>query len=473
MVLEKSEYLEQFFPKKRSLLPPKWEKFLLCLLTFSIIAVICVFSIIAIVMELRVDLGTVSANLDKFNVTLKLESALKNLTNNSISYEIKCPVNYVHSDNFISCAPLCNHWDYIYSDTALLIETIIILFFDITGVILGILTLISWPFVKSFWKFPQVTILFLVICLTLLASTLSIVDLPGFYCGFDVTNSYYDVLADFQPYLMGAGAIIYYLRIAIMFWTGFTLLNILLSTMDPSKFNPDGKVKNIIILVECIISFGIPLIFIITVLSSQINLFWNSFGYLPDYANTAYYMLGRIIPDYFTASSSLIFVALILTRLRFLSIDSRYLLGNPRKLSPLEIRLFIYCVVSSLVFYFFIVEVCLFLTLYEEEASLMYNYRACLSLNSPLIETHGNTTVYLNATSELLAPSDWNGGLECSGVKQYLDIYPPIWLTIYNICYRLIINAFFLIFILKTNLKIWVDWLKWAINKCLCFKKSK
>ena len=472
-VVGKTDYIEQFFPKKRSFLPPKWEKFLLCLVTFSIIALICVFSLGAISMELLVDLGTVAAQIKRSNITEKLESALMNLTNHSIIYEIKCPVNYVHSHNFISCAPACNHWDFVYNDTALLIETIIILLLDITGVLLGVLTLISWPFVKSIWKFPQVTILFLVICLTLLTSTLSIIDLPGFYCGFDVSNSYFDVIKDYQSYLMGAGVCIYYLRIAIMFWTSFTLFNILLSTMDPSRFNPNGKFKNIVILIEVTIAFGIPLIFIIAVLAAQIKLFWNAFGNLPDYANTAYYMLGRVIPDYFTASASLIFVALILTRLRFLSIDSKNLLGNTRKLSPLEIRLFIYCVVSSLVFYFFIIEVCLYLSLYETDANNMYNHRACITLNSPIIETRGNITTYRNASHELIPDSDWNGGMECEGLKPYLDQYQPIWLTIYNICYRVIVNAFFLIFILKTNLKIWIDWLKWIVNRCLCFKKSK
>ena len=470
--LEKSEYLNKFFPKKRSFLPPKWEKSILCLVTFSIIAVVCAFSIGAILMELLVDLGTVSGQIDRFNVTSKLETALNNLTNHSISYEIQCPEYYVHSHNFVFCSPTCNHWDFVYNTNSLLIETVIVLFFDVTGAILGILTLISWPFVKSFWKFPQVTILFLVISLTLLATTLSIVDLPGFYCGFDVSKSYFDVISEFQPFLMGAGAFIYYFRIAIMFWTGFTLFNILISTMDPSKFNPNGKVKNMIILVEVIIAFGVPLIFIIVVLAAQIKLFWNAFGNLVDYANTTYYMLGRIIPDYFTASASLIFVALILTRLKFLSIDRKNLLGNPRKLSPLEIRLFIYCVVSSLVFYFFIVEVCLYLSLHETDASNSYNNRGCLTLNSPFTVTYGNTSVHYNATYELMSVGDWNGGMECEGVKQYLDAYEPFWLTVYNICYRIIINAFFLIFILKTNLKIWIDWLKWLPGKCVFCKKN-
>ena len=467
------EYMDKFFPKKHSMLPAKWEKFILSLVTFSIIAFICVFSVGAIVMEVFVDLGTVSVQINRFNVTKELEFALNNLKNESIDYDIECPANYIYSQNSIICSPACNHWDFLDDNTALLFETVLILFIDMSGTLLGILTLVSWPFVKDFWKFPQVTILFLVICLTLLTLVFSIVDLPGFYCGFDYTRSFSDLTADYQPYLMGAGAAIHYLRIAIMFWTIFTLFNIFISTLNPSTFNPDGKVKNMLILVECIISFGVPLVYIIVVLSLQINLFWNAFGYLPDYANTAVYMLGRIIPDYFTADFSLIFVALILTRLRFMSIDNKNLLGNAKKLSPLEIRLIIYCVVSSLVFYFFIIEVSLYLSLYEADISNLYNYRACLTLNSPLIETYGNTTVSRNTTSELLAPSDWNGGLECEGVKPFIDTYPPIWLSIYNICYRLIVNFFFLIFILKTNFTIWARWCKWVQDKLSCFKKSK
>ena len=419
------------------------------------------------------DLGTVSVQISRYNVTTKLEFALKKLQNESIDYEIQCPVNYRYSANSIICSPACNHWDFLYDDTALLFETVLILFIDISGTLLGLLTLVSWPFVKDFWKFPQVTILFLVICLTLLTLVFSIVDMPGFYCGFDATKSFSDLTADFQPYLMGAGAALHYLRIAIMFWTIFALFNIFLCTLSPSTFNPKGNSKNVIITIEFFISFGVPLLYVICVLSLQINLFWNAFGYVPDYANTAVYMLGRIIPDYLTADFSLIFVALILTRLRFMSIDSKRLLGEAKKLSPLEIRLVVYCVVSSLVFYFFIIEVSLYLSLYQEDISNLYNYRACLTLNSPLVERDGETTIYRNATSELIPVSDWNGGMECEGVKPFIDTYPPIWLSIYNVCYRLIVNFFFLIFILKTNCTIWSRWCKWIQDKLLCLKRGK
>ena len=471
--MDTKEYMDKFFPKKRPMLPPKWEKFLLSLVTFSIIAFICVFSIGAIVMEVFVDLGTVSVQINRFNVTTVLESVLKNLKNESINYDIECPANYRYSQNSIICSPACNHWDFLFDDTALLIETILILFIDISGTLLGLLTLVSWPFVKDFWKFPQVTILFLVICLTLLTLVFSIVDIPGFYCGFDYTKSFSDLTADYQRYLMGAGAALHYLRIAIMFWTIFALFNIFLCTLNPATFNPNGKFKNILIIIEAIISFGVPMVYVTVVLSLQINLFWNAFGYLPDYANTVVYMLGRIIPDYLTADFSLIFVALILTRLRFMSIDNKKLLGEGKKLSPLEIRLVIYCVVSSIVFYFFIIEVSLYLSLYEEDISNLYNYRACVTLNSPMTQTRGNETRYYNTTSQLIPVSDWNGGMECEGVKPFIDSYPPIWLSVYNVCYRLIINFFFLIFILKTNFTIWARWCKLIQDKLLCFKKKK
>ena len=401
-------------------------------------------------------------------MTNELVKSLNNLTNSSVVYEIKCPTNFIHSDSSILCSPACNHLDYVFNDTALLVETILLLLIDITGAILGILTLITWPFVKSFWKFPQVTILFLVICLTLLISLLILIDIPGFYCGFDPSNSYDDLFSSFQPQLMSAGAIIYFLRISIMFWTLFTLLNIFLSTLGPSVFNPRDKGKNILVAIEIVIAFGVPTLFVITTLSLQINLFWNAFGAFPDYANTAVYMLGRIIPDYLTAVFSLVLVILILTRLRFMSINTKSILGDSRKLTPLEIRLIIYSVVSSLVFYFFIVEVLQFLTLYEEEASQLYNFRACVTLKSPIVEKYGNVSVYHNATYQLIPDTVWNNGEVCEDIKPFLERYPPIWLTIYNICYRLIVNAFFLIFILKSNVLVWVGWLK-----CACFRKSK
>ncbi|KAI6658537.1 hypothetical protein LOD99_15337 [Oopsacas minuta] len=472
---ESSKYLEDFFPRKRSLLAPKWEKFILCLFSFSLIAFIIVFSASAIILELIVDIFTTTAELNSFNVTLELVESLTNLTNSSIDYEIKCPVNYIHSENSMFCSPACNHPDLIFSDTALLIDTIIILFIDISGAILGIFTLITWPFVKSFWKFPQITILFLVICLTLLTCIFVVIDLPGVFCGFDVTQSFDDQFVEFQPNLMAAGALIHYLRIAVMFWTLFTLLNIYLSTLGPSTFDPQGRVKNVLVIIEIVISFGVPLLFVITVLASQVKLFWDAFGSFPDYTHTAAYVIGRIIPDYFTATFSLIFIILILTRLRFMSIDSKHLLGKGRKLSPLEIRLIIYCIISSLVFYFFIVESAQFFTLYEEEFSQIYNSRACVTLSSPLIEKRGNISFYHNATSDLIPAATWKNGTICDEIKPYIDKYPPIWLSVYNICYRLIINSFFLIFILKTNLLIWVGWGKWIWNKCLCCfcKKGK
>ena len=470
---DKSLYLEQFKRRNKSLLSPKCEKTLLVVFLVCLISFICVFSFGAITMEVFVDLGTVSVQIVKFNVTKSLENALNNLTNNSVSYHVHCPENYIYSDNALICSPACNHWDYLYDDVALLFETIIVQFLDITGLLLGLFTLSTWPFVKSFWKFPQVTILFLVISLTMLTVIFSIVDIPGFYCSFDYTQSFHDVFVNHQANLMGAGAVIHYLRIAIMFWTIFTLLNIFLSTLNPSMFNPSNRMKSVIILIEFIIAFGVPSIYIAVTLGLQIKLFWNFFGYLPDYANTAVYMLGRIIPDYFSAVFSLIFVSLILVRLRFISIDSKSILGNGRKLSPLEIRLVIYSFISSIVFYFFLIEVCLYLALYTEDISNLYNYRACLALKSPITETRGNSSTYHNATYELIPVARWNGGLECEGMKTYIDAYPPIWLSIYNICYRLTINTFFLISILKTNILIWVGWAKWLLNFFLCLKNKK
>ena len=469
----KSLYLEQMRPNTKSLLSPKTEKTLLSVFLVCLISFICVFSMGAITMEVFVDLGTVSVQIIKFNVTESLEIALNNLTNSSISYQVHCPDNYIYSDSAIICSPACNHWDYLFDDVALFFETAIILFLDITGLLLGLFTLSTWPFVKSFWKFPQVTILFLVICLTLLTVVFTIVDIPGFYCNFDYTQSFHDVFTKHQANLMGAGAVIHYLRIAIMFWTIFTLLNVFLSTLNPSMFNPSNRMKNVILLVEFIIAFGVPSIYISVTLGLQIKLFWNFFGYLPDYANTAVYMLGRIVPDYFSAVFSLIFVSLILTRLRFISIDSKSVLGSGRKLTPLEIRLVIYSFISSIVFYFFLIEVCLYLALYTEDISNLYNHRACLTLKSPITETHGNHTTYRNATYELIPVARWNGGLECEGTKTYIDAYPPIWLSIYNICYRLTINTFFLISILKINIMIWVGWAKWLLNCLLCVKNSK
>ena len=247
MNLQSEKHLEEFFPKKRSFLSPKWEKFILLTFSFLLITIVCVFSVIAIISELLVDLGIKTAEIVGFNVTDELVKSLNNLTNSSAVYEIKCPSNFIHSESSILCSPACNHFDYVFSDTALLIDTIIILIIDITGAILGILTLITWPFVKSFWKFPQVTILFLVICLTLLISFFIIVDIPGFYCGFDPSYSFADLFSNFQPQLMSAGAIIHFLRISIMFWTFFTLLNIFLSTLGPSIFNPRAKGKNILV----------------------------------------------------------------------------------------------------------------------------------------------------------------------------------------------------------------------------------
>ena len=468
MNLQSEKQLEEFFPKKRSFLSPKWEKFILLTFSFFLITIVCVFSVIAVVSELLVDLGTQTAEIIVFNVTDELIKSLNNLTNSSVIYEIECPTNFIHSESSILCSPACNHLDYVFSDTALLVDTIIILIIDITGAILGILTLITWPFVKSFWKFPQVTILFLVICLTLLISFFIIVDIPGFYCGFDSSYSYADLFSNFKPQLMSAGAIIHFLRISIMFWTLFTLLNIFLSTLGPSIFNPRAKGKSILVTIEIIIAFGIPTIFVITTLSLRIDLFWNAFGAFPDYTTTPVYMLGRIIPDYLTAVFSLVLVILILTRLRYMSINSKSILGDSRKLTPLEIRLIIYSVVSSLVFYFFIVEVLQFLTLYEDEFSQTYNSRACKTLVSPIVIKYGNVSVYHNATHQLIPDKVWNNGEICEGIKPFLERYPPIWVSIYNICYRLIINAFFLIFILKSNVLVWISWLK-----CVCFRKSK
>lgn len=466
--LNSQKYIEEFFPKKRSFLSPKCEKFILLAFSFLLITIVCTFSIFAIISEIFLDIGTRSAEITSFNVTNKLVTYLNNLTNSSIPYEIKCPTNFIHSNSSLFCSPACNHLDYVFSDTALLVDTIILLCIDITGAILGILTLATWPFVKSFWKFPQVTILFLVVCLTLLISFFILTDIPGFYCGFDSSYSYDDLIANFQPQLMSAGAIIHFLRISIMFWTFFTLLNILLSTFGPSVFNPNGKGKNILVTMEIIIAFGIPTLFVITTLSLQINLFWNAFGAFPDYLETAPYILGRIIPDYLTATFSLVLVILILTRLRYMSINTKSILGDGRKLTPLEIRLVIYSVVSSLVFYFFIVEVIQYLTLFEAEFSQLYNFRACVTLGSPIVEKYGNVSVYHNVTYQLIPETVWNNGEVCEGIKPFLERYPPIWLSVYNICYRLIVNAFFLIFILKSNVLVWIGWFK-----CVCFRKSK
>ena len=415
-----------------------------------------------------------SIQLESFNVTNELENILQNFTNQSIKYIIDCPTNQIHSESSLFCSPSCTYWDLHFSDVGLLIETIIILFIDLTGVILGILTLITWPFVKSFWKFPQVTIFFLVVCISLFTLTFAIVDIPGFYCAYDGSNSFADINVNFQPRLMGAGAVIHFLRIAIMFWTLFTLFNIFISTLSPLTFNPNGKFKICIILVESVISFGIPLLFIIVTLSSKIGLFWNAFGYLPDYGDSPFYILGRIIPDYSTAIFSFTFAVLILARLRFIAIDAKSILGNSRKISPLESRLIIYCIVSGLIFYCFIIQVGVYFTYYREDFNNVYDYRSCVTLNSPITVFKGNTTSHYNATSDLLPESIWDGGSECKGVKPYLDIYHPFWGSLYTVCYRLVLVAFFLMFILKSNFLIWVGWFKNVWNKCkLCFKKMK
>ena len=448
-------------------LKPKSQKTLLFSSGFISVFLIWVLSITVIAIETKILLNFDASFSEHSNTTLALNSLIKELSSNSsTSFTFECPTNYVHSASFPFCSPSCTIGDYCATQSCFDFNHAIISIIDIVAILLSIFVLITWPFIQSFWEFPQVTIFFVIICLSLLTLTFSIADIPGpaYYCDANSSYSFDDVRVLFQNRLVGQGVILHFLRYCIFFWVTFSLLNMVIAIECTYRYKLTFKVKLTIISIEAVIAFGVPTIFSIITLALQSSYIYESFGSFAGFQTVELFIIGRVLPDFLTVISSMTFVIFIILRFRWLWIDSTAVIGKGRKMSTLEKRFIVYCLLYSFLFLFFIVESVWFFTVSTEEFVTIFDYRACITLQNPLSVSRNSQVIKYNATFELIPASIWRNGTECEGLGPHIDSLGVI-LIIYNILYRFERMMFFLVFILKANILVWVNWFKSLKNK--------
>ena len=448
-------------------LNPKFQKVLLFFSGFIAIFLIWVLSITVIAIETKILLNFDASFSEHSNTTLELNTLIQELSSNETdNYTFYCPDNYVHTTSFPYCSPSCTIGDYCATQSCFDIHRAIISIIDIFAILLSIFVLISWPFIQSFWDFPQITIFFVVICLSLLTLTFSIGDIPGpaYYCDANSDYSFDDVRILFQNRLIGQGIILHFLRYCIFFWITFCLLNMVIAIECTYRYKLTFKVKIIIVSVEAVIAFGAPTVFCIVTLALQSRYIYEYFGSFAGFQTVELFIIGRVLPDFLTVISSMTLVIFIIVRFRWLWIDSTAALGKGRKMSTLEKRFIVYCLLYSVLFIFFIVESVWFFTVSTEEFVTIFDYRACITLQSPLLVYRNSQAIRYNATFELIPASVWQNGTDCEGLGPHIDSLGVI-LIVYNILYRFERMMFFLVFILKANFLVWINWFKTLKNK--------
>ncbi|KAI6649561.1 hypothetical protein LOD99_6727 [Oopsacas minuta] len=452
--------------KNRVNLNPILQKVLLFVFGITAIVIIWVLCITVIGIETKILLNFEESFSGHSNNTLELNNLIQELSNNQTdNYTFSCPDNYVHSSSFPYCSPSCTIGDYCATQSCFDFHRAIISIIDIVAILLSIFVLISWPFIKSFWEFPQVSIFFVVICLSLLTFTFSIGDIPGpsYYCDANSRYSFDDVKVLFQERLIGQGVLLHFLRYSILFWITFSLLNIVIAIEYSYRHKMKSKLKIIIVSVEALIAFGIPAIFCIVTLALSSNYIYESFGSFAGFQTVSLFIIGRVLPDFLTVISSMTLVIFIIVRFRWLWINSMATVGQGRNMSSLEKRFIIYCLLYCVLFVFFVVESVWFFTVSTEEFVTIFDYRACITLQSPIIVYKNLQAIRYNATYELIPASVWQNGTDCDGLGPHIDSLGEILIT-YNILYRLERLIFFLVFVLKANILVWFNWFKSLTN---------
>ena len=454
--------------KDTSPINPLLQKVLLFLFGVISIFVIWVFSITVIGIEAKILLNFEASFSSHSNITLELNSLIQELNNDQTdNYTFSCPDHYVHTSSFPYCSPSCTIGDYCETQFCFDCHQAIISIIDIVAIVLSIFVLISWPFIRSFWDFPQITIFFVVVCLSLLTLTFSIADIPGpaYYCDSNSVYSFDDVGTLFQDRLIGQGVILHFLRYCTFFWITFSLINMVITIESSYRHKLTRKVKVIIIIVEAVIAFGVPTIFCVVTLILGTKYIYESFGSFAGFQTVSLFIIGRVLPDFLTVISSLTLVIFIILRFRWLWINSTMKAGQGRKMSTLEKRFIVYCLLYSLLFIFFLVESIWFFTVSTEEFVTIFDYRACVTLQSPLLVYKNMQGIKYNATYELIPASVWKNGTDCEGLSPHIDSLGVI-LIVYNILYRFERLMFFLIFFLKANILVWVNWFK-SLKTCI------
>ena len=446
---------------------PILQKVLLFLFGIVSISIIWVISITEIGIEVKILLNFEDSFSFHSNSTLALNNLIQELNNQTDNYTFSCPDHYVHSSSFPYCSPSCTIGDYCETQACFDFHHAIISIIDIVAIVLSIFVLVTWPFVKSFWDFPQITIFFVVVCLTLLTLTFSIADIPGpaYYCNSNSAYSFDDVGTLFQDRLIGQGIILHFLRYCTLFWITFSLVNIVIAIESSYRHKLTLKMKVIIISVEAVIAFGIPTIFCIVTLIVGTKYIYESFGSFAGFQTVSLFIIGRVLPDILTVISSLSLVIFIILRFRWLWINSTMKAGQGRKMSTLEKRFVVYCLLYSCLYVLFLAQYIWFISVSTEEFVMIFDYRACITLQSPLLVYRNMQGVMYNATHELIPASVWKNGTDCEGLGPHIDSLGVI-LIIYNILYRFERLMFFLIFLLKANVLVWVHWFK-SLKTCI------
>lgn len=438
------------------------QKVSLFLLGIITISIIWVLSIIVIGIEAKILLNFEESFSSHSNSTLELNRLIQELNNNQTdNYTFNCPNHYVHTSSFHYCSPSCTIGDYCETQACFDLHHAIISIIDIVAIVLSIFVLVTWPFIKSFWDFPQITIFFVVVCLSLLTLTFSMADIPGpaYYCDSNSAYSFDDVGTLFQDRLIGQGVILHFLRYCTFFWITFSLLNIVIAIESSYMHKLTLKKKVTIISVEAVIAFGVPTIFCVVTLILGTKYIYESFGSFAGFQTVSLFIIGRVLPDFLTVISSLSLIIFIILRFRWLWINSTMKAGQGRRMSTLEKRFILYCLLYSFLFIFFLVESIWFFTVSTKEFVTIFDYRACVTLQSPLLVYRNMQAIMYNATYELIPASVWKNGADCEDLGPHIDSLGVI-LIIYNILYRFERLMFFLIFFLKANILVWVHWLK-------------
>ena len=283
-------------------------------------------------------------------------------------FEVNC--SYGFEFNNYLCLPPCD-W-HPAGETAFLVQRIILIMVDLTGIILCVVCISAWviPFIRyavnnrsNFMSeinlnLPRVSLFMQLLSVSVLILLYAITDIPEhqyLFCN-SITS---DLGIDFSfvsPHSNGGielyGALFHYFTLAYLLWTVFSWLNIILMLFFPLQIVSNLKLKNYTFLFELLASLLTPFVAIFISINGpdETGEYTAAYGPLHIYRTISLidhglYNLLYEWPHYASLGLILIFNVVIVYKLKLKLIQQSALSGRNHSVGGFETRFMIHSIV--------------------------------------------------------------------------------------------------------------------------------
>ena len=327
---------------------------------------------------------------------------------NLSTYLIICPQRYIYSEQVHRCQLTCGNYKILFPQLNLF-KRVFISAIAIVNIGITLLAIARWIRIRNQTKFQHHPIIIGVMVNLIQAVFIGVPDVIGgdiIYCGgVQIDYDSFNNIPSVQLHLLGG--LFAFLGLSNRLWFTMALVLILVSVSFPlSDIFKSTKKKLIIITAEIVICVLYPLVSALAPLVPFTGYRLSQEIMLPLPANTIISVLCSSIPHLILSPVTMSLVVIIVYKIR----SQMQLVNNnkmkPQSVHPLEKRLMFFSIIYFLLNLFITVS---YITKYIRQHAIerdLSSYLALQTLQSPYAYKSDPSSIPINQTLSLLAPSD-------------------------------------------------------------------